>query len=145
MGNLTHGRMTWERGRITIEGSTGKDTEFIQLSPRTYRARAKVPALNSPSLLGKFPEWLYMNSPIEIDASGGDGGDRFARKFFEESAAQDDRAGPSVFYGRVETLARNGRERTDESRDKYSHFGDIDLYFTLQSVLIKSDKKSGTV
>ena len=78
-----------------------------------------------------------MNSPIEIDASGGDGGgDRFARKFFEESAAQDDRAGPSVFYGRVETLARNGRERTDESRDKYSHLGNnITLYFcTIKNV-----------
>ena len=63
-----------------------------------------------------------MNSPIEIDASGGD---LFARKFFEESAAQDDRARPSVFYGRLETLAQNGRERTDESREQYSHFGNI--------------------
>ena len=103
--------MTWERGRITIEGSTGKDSEFIQLSPGTSGARDEGPCPDSPSpLLGKFPEWLYMNSPIEIDASGGDGGDRFARKFFEESAAQDDRAGPSVFYGRVEALARNGKE-----------------------------------
>ena len=44
--------------------------------------------------LGKFAEWLYMNSPIEFDASD-DGGDRFARKFefFEESAAQNDRGG----------------------------------------------------
>ena len=51
-----------------------------------------------------------MNSPIEIDASGDGGGDRFARKFFEESAAQDGRAGPSVSYGRVEALARSGKE-----------------------------------
>ena len=48
MGNLAHGRMTWERGRITIEGSTGKDTEFIQLSPRTYRARARRSLLTRP-------------------------------------------------------------------------------------------------
>ena len=93
---------------LPLKGQPGRTPNLFSFRPE-HRARAKVPALNSPSpLLGKFPEWLYMNSPIEIDASGGDGGDRFARKFFEESAAQDDRADPSVFYARVETLARNG-------------------------------------